>query len=266
MPAIYAHDKFGKLVFEGLDKELKDVIKTYYSQFRIGLQGPDPLFYHRPYLPDKATKEGSNIHHEPCSKFLYPAIDVIRIHGIQSGEYAYLLGFLCHFILDSECHPYIDEYITSHAVGHIALESEFEKVLLREDGLDPIQSDISSFIPVDEYSAKCMACFYQNLSVKKAHFTLKEMRFEKHFLYAPKKFKQKVLNTIFKVSGHYQDIGGLMIQPIDDKECIKSNEYLYHRFYQSIPLAIQLLQDFNETIQNGKELNPRFHRDFETLK
>lgn len=265
MPAIYAHDTFGKLVSEQLTGELKKVVSSYYDQFRIGLQGPDPLFYHRPYLPDKATKEGSHIHRQLCSNFLKTAIPIIRREGIDSGEYAYLLGFICHFTLDSECHPYIDEYIKERKVGHIELESEFEKFMMRKDKIDPIITDISNYIPTDVYTAKCMAPFYENLDEKKAHKTLKEMHFEKHFLFAPKPIKQKVMNTIFHLSGHYDDIGGLMLQPKDNKECVDSNEYLYERFFQSIPIAIELLYSLNDTIQNGTPLNTRFHRDFETL-
>lgn len=264
MPAIYAHDKFGKLVSEQLQGELKNVIETYYPQFRIGLQGPDPLFYHRPYLPDEATKEGSFIHRQPCSDFLKNAIHVIRREGIDSGEYAYLLGFICHFTLDSECHPYIDSYIQQRKVGHIELESEFEKFMMRKDHLDPIHTDISNYIPTDVYTAQCMAPFYKHLDEKKAHTTLKEMHFEKHFLYAPKPVKQKIMNTIFHLTGHYDDIGGLMLQPVDNPECSESNTYLYKRFFDSIPLAIKLLHDLNDTIQNGVVLNNRFRRNFET--
>lgn len=57
MPAIYAHDTFGKLVSKQLPKEIQDIIKTYPSAFRIGLQGPDPLFYHRPYASNDVKKK-----------------------------------------------------------------------------------------------------------------------------------------------------------------------------------------------------------------
>ena len=123
MPAIYAHDTFGKLVSKQLPKEIQDIIKTYPSAFRIGLQGPDPLFYHRPYASNDVKKEGSRMHRESCASFLQKTMHHVKKEGVNSKEFAYLLGFLCHFTLDSECHPYIDAYIEPRNLGHLFLES-----------------------------------------------------------------------------------------------------------------------------------------------
>lgn len=52
---------------------------------------------------------------------------MVRKRGESSREYAYLMGFVCHFILDSECHPYVEEYIEKSGVQHLEIEEEFEK-------------------------------------------------------------------------------------------------------------------------------------------
>ena len=49
MPALYAHDRFGRKVLEQLDGELFDIISKYYTQFQIGLQGPDIFFFYKAY-------------------------------------------------------------------------------------------------------------------------------------------------------------------------------------------------------------------------
>ena len=50
MPAYYAHYRFGKEVSSKLTKvQLKEVISKYYPQFAMGLQGPDPFFFYKPY-------------------------------------------------------------------------------------------------------------------------------------------------------------------------------------------------------------------------
>ena len=51
---------------------------------------------------------------------------------------AYLYGFLCHFILDSECHPYISCYMEEHGLGHLEIETDFERYLLEKSGHDPL--------------------------------------------------------------------------------------------------------------------------------
>lgn len=58
MPAIYAHYRFGHYVYEKLNEELKEIVKKHFSSFLNGLQGPDPLLYHLPYLPMKLQRLG----------------------------------------------------------------------------------------------------------------------------------------------------------------------------------------------------------------
>ena len=266
MPAIYAHDTFGKLVSKQLPKEIQDIIKTYPSAFRIGLQGPDPLFYHRPYASSDVKKEGSRMHRESCASFLQKTMHHVKKEGVNSKEFAYLLGFLCHFTLDSECHPYIDAYIEPRNLGHLFLESEFEKYMMRKDGIDPIHTDISNIIPTDMQTAKAMSVFYETLDETSAQKVLKEMRREKRLLYTPYLWKEKLFVKVFKMIGHFDDMGGLLLQSEDDKRCDESNAYLYKKLHESVPLAVSLLKNIYEVIQDKAELSPRFYRNFETLE
>lgn len=266
MPAIYAHDTFGKLVSKQLPKEIQDIIKTYPSAFRIGLQGPDPLFYHRPYASNDVKKEGSRMHRESCASFLQKTMHHVKKEGVNSKEFAYLLGFLCHFTLDSECHPYIDAYIEPRNLGHLFLESEFEKYMMRKDGIDPIHTDISNIIPTDMQTAKAMSVFYETLDETSAQNVLKEMRREKRLLYTPYLWKEKLFVKVFKMIGHFDDMGGLLLQSEDDKRCDESNAYLYKKLHESVPLAVSLLKNIYEVIQDKAELSPRFYRNFETLE
>lgn len=266
MPAIYAHDTFGKLVSKQLPKEIQDFIKTYPSAFRIGLQGPDPLFYHRPYASNDVKKEGSRMHRESCASFLQKTMHHVKKEGVNSKEFAYLLGFLCHFTLDSECHPYIDAYIEPRNLGHLFLESEFEKYMMRKDGIDPIHTDISNIIPTDMQTAKAMSVFYETLDETSAQKVLKEMRREKRLLYTPYLWKEKLFVKVFKMIGHFDDMGGLLLQSEDDKRCDESNAYLYKKLHESVPLAVSLLKNIYEVIQDKAELSPRFYRNFETLE
>ena len=266
MPAIYAHDTFGKLVSKQLPKEIQDIIKTYPSAFRIGLQGPDPLFYHRPYASNDVKKEGSRMHRESCASFLQKTMHHVKKEGVNSKEFAYLLGFLCHFTLDSECHPYIDAYIEPRNLGHLFLESEFEKYMMRKDGIDPIHTDISNIIPTDMQTAKAMSVFYETLDETSAQKVLKEMRREKRLLYTPYLWKEKLFVKVFKMIGHFDDMGGLLLQSEDDKRCDESNAYLYKKLHESVPLAVSLLKNIYEVIQDKAEISPRFYRNFETLE
>lgn len=45
MPTTYTHDLFGKKVYRQLPREIRKVIRENGNLFRIGLHGPDILFY-----------------------------------------------------------------------------------------------------------------------------------------------------------------------------------------------------------------------------
>ena len=48
MPASYTHDTFGRIVYKELEGEIHWLIHKYSEFFRIGLQGPDVLFFYHP--------------------------------------------------------------------------------------------------------------------------------------------------------------------------------------------------------------------------
>ena len=102
MPAFYAHERFGKKVWQQTEGDLKEIIRSHYPQFRIGLQGPDIFFFYRLYTNNKVSKYGTDMHAVSAYPFFLRALEIVRRKGRETKEYAYLLGFLCHYILDSE--------------------------------------------------------------------------------------------------------------------------------------------------------------------
>ena len=49
---------------------------------------------------------------------------------------AYLLGFGCHYILDSTCHPYVNQVAAGGKISHTLFEKEFDRMLMYETGKD----------------------------------------------------------------------------------------------------------------------------------
>lgn len=69
MPTTYAHDLFGKEVYKRLPSDMKALIRRHGDLYRIGLHGPDILFY---YMVSKnpVTQFGIAMHHEKARAFL----------------------------------------------------------------------------------------------------------------------------------------------------------------------------------------------------
>lgn len=52
---------------------------------------------------------------------------------------AYIYGVICHFALDSECHPYVEKMIHESGISHSEIEMEFDRLLLKEDYINPVR-------------------------------------------------------------------------------------------------------------------------------
>ena len=68
MPTTYAHDLFGKEVYKRLPPDMKALLRRHGDLYRIGLHGPDILFY---YMVSKnpVTQFGIEMHHEKARAF-----------------------------------------------------------------------------------------------------------------------------------------------------------------------------------------------------
>ena len=107
MPAAFAHDLFGRLVYRKLDPGIRRAVRREKDCFYLGLFGPDILFFYRSLNDNRIVHKGFWLHEEPAR--------VLFFHGIKAWEKekdpekkaaieAYLLGFACHFALDHSLH------------------------------------------------------------------------------------------------------------------------------------------------------------------
>ena len=112
MPDIITHYIFGLDTVHNLkNTPLYPHLKDNLDLFLIGLQGPDPIYYHHLRKKDNKAYIASKMHTEKTGDFLVSALCQIKKYDIDSKEFSqglsYLSGFICHYILDSMAHPYI---------------------------------------------------------------------------------------------------------------------------------------------------------------
>lgn len=78
MPAFYAHKRFGAQIAGKIPESLESIIRTNYTAYAIGLQGPDIFFYYRPFYINKIIKTGVGLHHAPAREFFEHALTVLK--------------------------------------------------------------------------------------------------------------------------------------------------------------------------------------------
>lgn len=153
MPAAYSHDVFGRIVLKKAPKELKNLLSEHQQAYRIGLQGPDILFYYRFWQKNGISRLGHLLHEQPAADFF----ESRRKYLADDEKAAYILGFLCHFMLDSACHPYIARAMEIYGVGHDELETELDRALLLRTGKDPLAYHTMAFLVPDRARAERIA-------------------------------------------------------------------------------------------------------------
>ena len=261
MPSIYAHNKFGKLVIPNLSREMKAVIKKYPNSFRIGLQGPDFLFFYRAFSKNKINKIGVYYHHHDIYPFIEHALEVIRIFGTNSCQFSYIMGFICHFVLDNACHPFVHTAMNTTGCGHIEIEGDLDQLILSSEDYVPEYYPLHFLIPTDQTTALSIAPFYESLSVNTVQKSLRWMKRIKKLFVAPGFFKRSLIDLAMHATFHYKRLNGHVIQPTANQNCRKESKHLYHLLRESVPMAVHLIQNFNTALVNGN-LSYEFHKDF----
>ena len=165
MPSTYAHRRFGADVLERLPAELQEKIAPYRELYDIGLHGPDLLFYYHAAKSTPVSALGNAMHEQPGAVFFERARGVVNKAKNRDAALAYALGFLCHFALDSTCHPRVEQDVRDSGVSHCEIETEFDNMLLRRDGKDPLHFLTASHIHPSMERAKVIAPFYQGITI-----------------------------------------------------------------------------------------------------
>ena len=166
MPAAYAHYTFGKKVLANIENpDIRRIITEHRALFDIGLHGPDILFFYRPLKSNPVSKAGHLMHAEIAAPFFRQARRVINRSNDREASIAYILGFICHYSLDSECHGYIGE-MTETGISHTEIETEFDRSILLHCQKDPITTKTLSHIQVSKEISNCIAQFFPAISEK----------------------------------------------------------------------------------------------------
>lgn len=175
MPTTYAHDVFGKEVYRRLPEEMRRCIQKNRKLYLIGLHGPDILFYYHPFKKNEINELGGQLHKKSARSFFEECKR--RSGGKLTEEMtAYLLGFGCHFLLDSACHPYINEYEWTVGISHAEIETHMDRVLLMRDGKDPFRYLPACAICTGSEIERVIAGAFSAVTKEQIHTALKGMK------------------------------------------------------------------------------------------
>jgi|LAHS01.1.fsa_nt_gb hypothetical protein len=264
MPTTYAHYTFGMKVLKEIKGELREYIDNNTDLYNIGLHGPDILFYFKPLKSNKINELGNEIHKDNADIFFNNAKKVILSCDDFDKAFAYIAGFICHYMLDSRCHPYIRT--KENRISHNEIETEFDRAIMLEDNLNPITFKPTSHIVSSIENAWCISRFFSDISPEEILKALKSMRFYLNMLVAPGKIQRALLISALRISGSDSKIGLIKgYSPIE--ECNETNDELMVLYNEAIKPCALLIEEYfnmctNTSFIKGETLNEIFNRNF----
>ena len=161
MPGFATHYLFGVKTYHTLENEdLKNLIKNNKHVFSLGLQGPDFFFFYTPLAIKISPNIGSTIHKKDTNHFFEEMIKAVNnIHGDRDFEIAaaYVMGFMGHYMLDKNVHPYVYGRVGNtkgrRTLGvHYGLESDIDReILMKFKKMKPAEFSHSGAICTSVY-------------------------------------------------------------------------------------------------------------------
>ena len=258
MPAVYAHFTFGQRVLRALpDGQITDVIRTNLPLFEIGLQGPDILFFYRPFTHHPVNRIGHKLHDQS-------GLSVFDRQVCRQADIrllAYILGFICHYALDSECHTLVEYYMERTGKGHSDLETDLDRYLMILDGLDPFHHVSAGYIRDTVPNAEAIASFF-DIKPGTVKTALTSMKLAGYILVPSSSLKHKLLTFAGHKMGEGSVVSQLTMDRIPDPIYNESNRVLMSQLEQSVPVAIALMENFMNWYYGKDTLSQRFQPTF----
>lgn len=243
MPAIYAHYRMGVALLPTFPADVRRTIQRFRRLYDVGLHGPDIFFYHNPLMRSTIGALGSKLHAQTGREFFQRVCRIARLEKSEAAQ-AYIYGVLCHYVLDSVCHPFIKEQAACGPATHTQIEAEFDRFLLETDGkAHPESQDLSTHLQLTYGECETVAKFYPNVTTRNVQDSLRNMTAVLKLFTAPEGARRTVLKKSLSFLG--PQIAGMLLPSSPDPACATLDHTLlelYDKCVADFPVYLSQLQ------------------------
>lgn len=169
MPDCAAHYRFGQDVLGRLDAELRSCAVAFKREYDIGLQGPDPFFFYRPWRKTEVAEYGTARHEQPAVRMFAPILRKAR----EKAALSYLMGLTCHYTLDACCHPYVNGH-SRDLSDHLRMEAAYDRHILSQSGSAKTRYRL---IPASGLDFGAIAALWPGMNADTVKVCIRSMRF-----------------------------------------------------------------------------------------
>ena len=239
MPSTYAHYRFGVALLPTIPADARRTIQRFRRLFDVGLHGPDIFYYRSPLMKAGAGFLGIQYHEQTGQEFFQRVCRFVRLERSEAAL-AYLYGVLCHYCLDTLCHPYIKEQAHISGVGHLEIETEFDRYLLEKDGkIPPHTQDLSPHLQLTPGECETVARFYPPASAANIKDCLRGMTRIIKLFSAPDGPRRSMVEK--GVGLMAKEYSGLLMTTSPNTKCSHLNPMLMEQYDKALELFPEML-------------------------
>lgn len=309
MPSIYCHYISGVKTLEKIKSEkIRSIVEKHRDVFNLGTQGADIFFYYDswPFKPSSSPKKlGGRIHTKKVLSFFQSALDYTVDKSGRDRDIllAYLFGYICHYSLDGNVHPFVfyrsgfalsEKDKAEYTYYHRRFETALDVLMLsRILGQKPRDVNPSRLIAVNCPSKKTVADMYSfvlgriyGLEVLSSviESAISSTVFLQKLLYSKSGLKKRLLESLESLSGNFhlvsstlhpqtldEDLDYLNIENSSwslpwDSHSVRTDSFL-DMFEESVTESSQLCEEFYSAVQSNSPIalsKPRWNNSFYT--
>lgn len=261
MPTTYAHWRFGDKCIRMLPDDLQNIILNNRAIFDYGVHGPDIFFYYNCLKHNEVNRYGSAMHDIPYKDTLAQIKENFKKTENKDMALSYLLGFTCHFTLDSYCHGFIEKVDETMPYSHGKIESQFDRYLLIKDGFNPVTKSVTDMFHPDEKMAKVISGLFNKFDEDIIYKTLKDQKLYLNLLKDNSDIKRFFLTTAMDIAG-VPSFKDLLITKENVEELKPVNIRLNKYFDMALKHYPVLADSLIGYLSDKNELNTYFKHNF----
>ena len=205
---------------------------------------------------------GTLLHEQTASVLFEDEVKKYQQSPSEAME-AYLLGFACHYLLDSTCHPYIGKFVDHTGISHAKIETSLDQYFMLEDG------SIRSYTVRHRRSARTptatrsSTAVFPEIGETEIVECLKGMKLWTRITICRSSAVRSLLLGVMKLVGCYDSMGGRVMPGRPQKECEAGTRNLVHLYERALAEAPQELVKLDEVLHGNGTLSPRFDHNFD---
>jgi hypothetical protein len=146
------------------------------------------------------------------------------------------------------------------------MEMEFDRYLMKKNGLKPLSFPVYHLIPKDRHTIRAISNIYNHFGItaKQVASSLKGMIFYKKLFTTGKSLRRLLIRLVMKISLRYHELEGQMMSLLPKSNANITNKQLLLSYKSALKSAVPIMISFHKNMTKNSPflLDKRFSLDF----